>query len=306
VYGKKFDTLLERLRKDFDLKENHITILDTLFSKDMTADEICKKTGIPKGRIYEFLNYLVDVDLVSKIRAVPAKYTVANFEKRIMDFLNFNFDNYLKKEMEIIDAMSDGKRIESIKMVKTREEHILQIRRSYISDKEFMIIERKNTVPFFFFPENDQDFRRIRSEISRRRPVLHRTDQHLIMYKNTFFSTLKTSRKSFRYLVNQTAINNYFDAYLAAFDKKKMQSQLQIITDIMKEKDVKVRVTKDIFPYHMFLTDKRLMLSLNLPESISGMLVESKGVINEYAGFFRMMFSSAKPVEPILAKLKGR
>jgi len=59
--------VLDELKQNFHLKESHIIIIQSLKEKDLTADEVCSITTIPKGKIYDLLNELMHVNLIKKI-----------------------------------------------------------------------------------------------------------------------------------------------------------------------------------------------------------------------------------------------
>lgn len=74
----RFDAEIRRLLKEnFKLRENHLLILEYLFEKKnekVDAETLSKETGVPLGRIYEFLEDLVDYGFLGVQYTRPRYY----------------------------------------------------------------------------------------------------------------------------------------------------------------------------------------------------------------------------------------
>ena len=92
------DDIFSELKKGYNLKKNHMNIIKLLSVEECTADEICERTTIPKGRIYNLLNELIEMRLLERKSGVPAVYSMGDPESRILDFLKHSFTKEVQKQ----------------------------------------------------------------------------------------------------------------------------------------------------------------------------------------------------------------
>ena len=65
----KYQELMHELSHSFGIKNNEVLIVQALIGRELTADQICAITGIPKGRVYDFINRLLRLKLIKIGRA---------------------------------------------------------------------------------------------------------------------------------------------------------------------------------------------------------------------------------------------
>lgn len=94
------DELLNMLKFEFGFRDRHILLLKILYTDSVDANNLVKRTDIPKSRIYHFLNDLIRAGLVEKSRNFPASYNAKEFDKNIYKFINIK-----KQELEIKEML---------------------------------------------------------------------------------------------------------------------------------------------------------------------------------------------------------
>ena len=60
----EIDLLLNELKKGYGLKEKHIRIIKILRDWPLTAEQVAKQGDIPLGRVYEYLNQLIEFKIL--------------------------------------------------------------------------------------------------------------------------------------------------------------------------------------------------------------------------------------------------
>ena len=109
------EEIYSKLQSDFGLGSKHILTLRSLENKDLGAKEICSKTQIPQGRIYPYLNFLVDNKLIEKTPKKPHVYSAKEFNKKVIEFMKKRIDSLLDSQSHIMDSMKG--RLEQIEMI---------------------------------------------------------------------------------------------------------------------------------------------------------------------------------------------
>ena len=106
-----FSDILEILRRYGNFRDNHLLIIRALLNAEMSAEELCRSTGIPKGRIYEFLNYILDNRIVLAKGKHPKKYYIDSPQDSIARFLEKRFSDISIDEVSIRNIMANHKRV---------------------------------------------------------------------------------------------------------------------------------------------------------------------------------------------------
>lgn len=118
---KDTDDILERLIK-LGMREYNAKIVIALYTIGIAkAGDLHKLTGVPRGRVYDALNDLIDLGVVVKTNTVPAYYYTVDAEQAYYSI----HKKYLDKIMEIRDCVEELQTIHSPshKSIKTFNEY---------------------------------------------------------------------------------------------------------------------------------------------------------------------------------------
>ena len=136
------------LRKGYGFRGNHIRILGYLGGKEASAEEIWTDTEVPRGRVYEFLEDLVEWGFVEVIGGKPRGYRLRNPRKALEMAIS-------KKEKEITDiqrrSLEIAKTLEwvegvegfKVQVLGSSQEYYLKMREMAFTGNRFRAMVRK-------------------------------------------------------------------------------------------------------------------------------------------------------------------
>ena len=192
------------LRKEFGIREKEISILRAIEASKLSAKQICDATGIPKGRVYEHLNSLLEKGLIERSAKKPYSYFISDTRGNILVFMKERIDSMVKAQSEIIEMMekAGGEHIEKIESSeKFTYTHLNMIS----SSNDFRMIGVHDSFPYFLYPASFNDFLRLRNLISSKRATISFTDPERILYVyKTYKKAAKEKRKISRSFFLQT------------------------------------------------------------------------------------------------------
>lgn len=292
-------SVIEELEKNYGIPEKQIRILKVLEFQDLTARKISKEVNIPIGRLYEHLNKLIGCRLIEKSHKKPSLYSFSNKEEKVYNFLKSKFSEVVTKEMLILSAIEKSPR--EIKLLANKEDFILESRRIYDEEKTIYFIERKMTVPYYFYPENDEDYKKVREAIKKKRKVILENETSQRLYKDNYFENLKKGKRLIG-VTNKTAINDFFYNVKKVLGKKKFKEQLKIIINLIRNKNIDCKLNIEAFPYYMVVSENFVLICFDMPEKLTGLLIRDKEVAKQFLEFFDSIFKNSEPVLPFLKK----
>jgi len=163
------DEMLNELEANFGLKDNHIKILRELqLSGALGADKLAKNTGVPLGRIYDFLNDLVESKLILKTATFPSVYSIDGFEQRVMEFMRYQTDNLIKKEQKLMDLLSEKNEVEQTVLITDKEKIAFETIKRTLESKEKKVIIKNETIPQIFYSFDEQEFIKMRNYFAKK------------------------------------------------------------------------------------------------------------------------------------------
>ncbi len=302
----KFDQILHVLNKQFELKKNHILIINLLYNSDeLTADEIVSETKIPKGGIYEFLNDLINLNLISKNEGSPAKYNAHNFENRVVEFIYKKFNDFVQKETELLNLINTSA-TPDIQIIKSKEEYTFQMMDIISRSDKINFIVRSKSVPFELYPEKDKEFIEIRNIMWKKRPTLSGAENPnlTIMHLKTFKDAWE-KKKQLRYLITKEGFDYYFETLKKDYKEKKPEDMVKEILKRLHKTKIDIKVVDEKIPYNLFLSEKKMMFVVaHSTKIITGFVSTNKDIIEVYQNLFDSMFHGTKPVLTIEEYLK--
>jgi hypothetical protein len=268
----------------------------------MNADEICKLTKIPKGRIYTLLNELLEKKLIEKIDKNPATYSAGNFNEKAMLFLDRQFQNNQMREKEMIHLL-DHTREGRIGLVDTSQKYKENIFKMLKESKSMNVILREGTGPFIFYPREKEDYFKIREAISRVRTTFTGTSGASYMFHEKYHELSHSVR--IRSIADAKSMLNFLDIAKSCFGELKFERYVKLKLEHVREHQMGLRVVEEGFPYSLYEGDKIAMIVFVYKQSIVGVTTTSKQIIEIYRDIFDKCYSRAVPIQEFIKAKYG-
>lgn len=296
--------LFGELEQSFGLRKNHILILGALTKDDYTADKLSKDTNIPMGRIYEFLNDLLELRLIGKKEGFPAVYFVGDLSERLLDFLRYQTDVVVAKEKRLLGLIESEKELEQTTIVNGREELAFMTMKTTLGAQEIRSIVKHETVPDIFYPFDENEFIKLRNYFGRKSAGGAIFKGGADPLRIQLFRTNKeayASGRNIKYVMDRTSFDRYIDL-LATLGKEKRDQTIKTVLDQLSQyKNVKVYVVEKDLPVSIRIYDKkRVLMRIVHLDAPLGIFIQSKKVAAFYNSFFEDLIGQATPAQKLI------
>ena len=291
------DRVIGKLQENFRLKANEVLILRAVKDNELSAAQICHKTGIPKGRIYDFLNSLLKSGLIKKTMNVPYKYGVGDFKKNVLDFLKKKEDEFQRKEEFLRNTLEKG--APEMVMIESRAQLLEQIRLSFKDDKTHKIILLGT--PNIFFPEDPIEALKIRNAEDRQYPTTVGKGKESIPYHEAYREAYKDKNKKFYYLMKEGSFRPFLKILRELYSPDKYCKRITQIKKDLKKYNINLRVSqgKSFFPYYFSVTESKVFL-LFVSHEVQGLVIRRPKVVKMYNRLFDEAYARAKSFRPLM------
>lgn len=285
--------VLEFLEKKFQLRQNDILILSIMTKEGLTAEDICKKTNIPKGRIYDFLNDLLQKKLILKNTNSPAKYFIDNARMHINAFIRAENDDFIQRQRQLNSLVEE---LENPVMVtiESKIDYARWLVKALEEDNEVMLICPHRAVPFaLVYPEDEEEFIRVRQLINNNRSTLTGANE---ITRELFhaYSTIVDGKKPAKLLMWSEAVQWHLQQSRKIL-KSKYSTLVKQIQTKLKRPNIQARMIPNAFPYHLFVSDKRVITLLIFEDKISGLVIMDQKAVRMYRQLFESLFQNTQP-----------
>jgi predicted transcriptional regulator len=297
------DRVFEELREGFGLSDKHVLILNSLHEKDLDARQICHLTKIPKGRFYNYINDLISFRLLEKSEKKPYKYSMKNADDKIMDFLKYRFDNLVDREKRVVEMMEKKAQKENIELVHSGDEFTYKLLQLMDETMKMENIVRHGSIPFPLYPAVYKDFQKVRDVILKNRPTLAHTSKPMTALIYKAYVDFYKEGKEFVAIVEKSALEYHFDIIKKNLGKAFLKSMIADIKERMKKYKIKIYVVDEYVPMQIFVTDKKVFMSIIHFGVTTGTVIQSDRLVNLYSEFFEDTVRRGKPIENYLKKM---
>ena len=289
--------IIKELANEFDLKSKHMLILDALYDGDLPAHEICRRTKIPIGRIYDFLNELLSYDLIEKISGKPALYSMANPSEKITSFLKHKFDRLVEKENRILDLMQRKQSIESMETIHSGDEFTFKQIQLLSECKAIKTVVRHGSIPFPIYPSDSTEFQKVREVIVKNRPTMaHTTHEMTFMIYKAYKDAYKKG-KQFSAIIEKSALDFNLNIIKTKLGEPFLKKMIEGFKEKIKKYKIKIHVVDEYVPMQIFITEKKVLLSIIHLGITTGVLIQSDEVVSLYKDFYDDLVGKSKPIE---------
>lgn len=293
--------ILQELKQNFGMKKNHLVILNLLSVESCTADEICERTTIPKGRVYNLLNELINAKLIDREKGVPAVYSMSNPESRVMDFLRHKFEEEVKKQTQLLSMLEQNSKTEHVEMISTNQAYDYELM-GLLSQADWMKAMHGNlSISWFIQPHDEKEFWKQREEINKKRRAATTPSKDISILKFRAYMDFY-EKKNVQQIMTKDAVDGYMDLLKEMYGKAKVGAWARgVISDLAKHKNVKLFVLDTPSSvFNMYITDKGVLSMLIFRGEISGMKIAGERVVQLYDKYFEELKLKAVPLETYL------
>ena len=289
--------IIKELASEFDLKSKHLFILDALYDQDLCAAVISKKTNIPMGRIYDFLNDLLEYGLIEKTSKKPSVYSMKNPGERITSFLKYKFDRLVEKENKILDMIRKKQTIESVEVINSGDEFTFKQIQLLSECKAIRTVVRHGSIPFPIYPSNSEEFQKVRDIIVKNRATLAHTTHEMTFMIYKAHKDAYERGKHFSAIIEKGALDFNLNIIESKLGKKFLTKMVKDIKEKIKRYGMKIYVINEYVPMQIFITEKKVMLSIIHLGITTGVVIQSDEVVKLYRDFYDDMIERSKPIE---------
>ncbi|HLD58240.1 MAG TPA: helix-turn-helix domain-containing protein [archaeon] len=299
------DGLLQILQSEFNLTKKDVLLISALAKKGMTADSLCENLKIPKGKIYTFLNKLINLNLIEKTPGFPAIYSVPSLEQKMIDFLNTDFERFVKKQKQMVEIITEEKKPENdFEIIKEKKEFVFKLMEMLAEEKEIKYILRYPAIPYLFYAGAPAEFSNIQEIIVNSREALTDTkDSTPLLLNNLYLRKFKEGSR-FEFIVCKKAVDDFFRLMMQKKGRKECKKIIAEIKNKLKKHNVSITLIDELFPLGIYLAKDKVMTVLQFGGAITGIIHKKTEVIKFYETLFREMQERAYPIENYFKKIK--
>lgn len=302
--GVTTDQILSKLKDEYGLKEKDVLIIKAIRYEKATAEQICKITKIPLGRVYSYLNKLVSKGLIERTSKKPYYYVIKDFNKNIISFMKDTRHKFVKKEAEVLKLMK-GPGSEHIETIDTKEK-FTQFHLNIIAEGQIVkITGYHGSFPYILYPNKWDEFIRLRHLVLSKRDTISFTDDE------TAYLVFKTYREAlangvkFEVIFEKNAFDNHLNMMLESWGKPYVQKFLKNLKKKLNQHSIKIYLLDEFLPLQADINENRVGLALIKKGSTTGAVIFSKNMVQIHSLIFEQRKERTIDLEQYLKKYEG-
>jgi len=294
------DKVFEKLKQNFGLRGKHILILEAIKDEKLNAKQICDKTSIPQGRIYAYLNDLLENKIINRTPKKPYVYSISNLNKNVINFMKQKMDVMVEAQSEVMDMMK-GPGIEQVEIVNNSKKFTEVHLRMITESKVLKYISLHTSLPYVMYPFEFDDFIKLRRAVVKNRPTITFFDHNnATLIHKTYLDAFKKGKKMIVVFEKQSW-ENHLNVVRSLgrefFDRWKRQ-----VLDNFEKYNIQVYIIDEYLPMQVDVNERRVNFSVRHLGIITGVVLLSNEVTKFYNQFFDQTCKRAKLLKPILIK----
>jgi len=159
----------ERIGREIGLGKNQVKIIKILSDSEKSADTLSVESGIPKVKIYTFLNELIGLNAIKKTNSFPSKYYFLSIEDTVQNILDKKFEEFIDKRAGILSFLENSEMKKITKSIFNENEYTKALIDVYSKNEPLSIISRLDSFPRFLCPKDRQNYLQHRKTIKKYR-----------------------------------------------------------------------------------------------------------------------------------------
>lgn len=277
---------LEKLKNYYGLSSNHLLIMKTLLTKDLTVFDISKKTGIPKNRIYGFVKDLVSKGLVTKVDERPFKLSIKNLNENIYKFLIRRFGELTQTYIKIYELLEEKKKEPHIRYFVGTEDYISEVLDLIKNANSLKIMCSKGRIPYFLYPFNEKIFLKTRTFVAKKRAVFTGIEQSYSLYRK--YQEFLKQGKEITYIIDKDSVKNHIKYLKSYLNRTLFKSFVSDLKRKLNSFKLSIILIPDPLYIHIHLTENCVLKNIVSGELNIGVRVDSKSVAKVYHDLYEI------------------
>jgi sugar-specific transcriptional regulator TrmB len=292
--------IIYELKDGFGLKDKHISILDCLYEERFTAKELSKKAQIPLGRIYDFLNDLMLLQLIDRTPKKPYYYSIENPQEKIKNFLKQKFDEFVTKNAKIFDLLEKTQDREMIDIIHSGDEYAFRLIQIISEAKTIKTIVRHDSLPFIMYPSDSKDFAKARQAVLKNRETLaHTTHQTTFLLYKAVMEAYQSGKK-FMVIMEKKSLDSNRGIIKKELGSEFLVSMKEDILEKLKTNNLKIFAITEHLPMQIYITEDKVFLSIIHLGITTGVVIRSNKAVELYNDYFDDMTRRSTPLQQYL------
>lgn len=295
--------VFEELKRRCGLTEKQAAVLKSLRNEDLPAKKLAARSGIPLGRLYQYVNELLYYGLIEKKGKKPCVYSIENVDEKIRNFMKKKFDEVVENEKIILDVLQKKEESDYIEITKTKDEFTYTQIKMLGNSKKFYTLSRYGSLPFMIYPAKYEDFVKFRKLIAQSRPTLaHSSPETTYMVNKAYVDAYK-SGKSLVAIVSKESLELHFNIAKSKLGEEFLFSMIKDLQERIKKYKIKIYLLDEYLPMQIFVNEDTVFLSMIHEGATPGTIIHSKNVRDIYLQMFEDMITRSVPIENYLKQV---
>ena len=299
----EFAAVLNELQQKYGLKENEIAILRFLIDSNRKSDarEISRRTKIPMGRIYDFLNELLTKRLIEKTDGVPARYFVGDFGQQIHEFLNYQLKNMNMNYLALTSALENESTLSSasIRILHSKDEFMLELIRQAEFSGRFKVLLLGLSVPFVLYPESKEDFVKMRNMAVVKTGALTGKTSRLHIILNEAFNKRHNRKQKTEFAMSEKTFDLFIKSLFENYGKNFVKRYLLGIKSKLANYDAHIRILKESFPYYISISEKSVIFATRSGDDTTSVVFESTDAVKLMTKLFDLFYNEGRDINEV-------
>lgn len=300
------EEIIRHLTKDFGIDENQINIFITLLNhNNINAKEIAKLSNISSGRIYEYINGLVELGLITRSSKRPFVYSIDDINESIIRFTKNKIDSLTKSQSEILEHI-DKKEQPFFERINDSsgftKNHVKMVSED---EGSFKYISLHRSFPYLLYPFDKESFVKLRKAITKdRNTITNSKIGEILLIRQAYIDSCEKKKnieavfelKSFLHHVK--IIKSLGSEFFEHWRKSVLQQ--------MRKYNIKVYVLNEFVPFQIDVTLNKVNVCFRYEEIISGIVIHEKNMVKLYNKVFDQYKQRAQNALPLIKQMNSR
>jgi sugar-specific transcriptional regulator TrmB len=275
------------LKSGFGFGEAELIVYNYLLEKNRaTAEIICKETKVPKGRVYDVLNNLLDNGFIEMTYSRPKMYFISDPEKSFSNALNVKERKLgaLERDAMIIakklSSQKTRKSFETIELINDKQDFFSKVSKEILSSSTARLATRR--IPSLILRDQKEE-----------------NDAVRIAYKmmvTNFLERIYSGSINVKYLISK----EYLEQLLHSKEKEKKEEAIKNVKELLGYKNFELRVVSaedsaDLVRCSIF--DTCCFLNLDTPRAYNFLYLKIASMTDKFTKMYDELFEGAKPFQ---------
>ena len=272
------------LKSGFGFGEAELIVYNYLLEKNRaTAETICKETKVPKGRVYDVLNNLLDNGFIEMTYSRPKLYFIQDPERSFSNALNVKERKLgaLERDAMIIAkklcSQKTRKSFETIELINDKQDFFSKVSKEILSSPTARLATRR--IPSLILRDQKEQ-----NEAAR------------IAYKmmvSNFLERIYSGSITIKYLISKA----YLEQLLHSKEKETKEEAVKNVKELLGYKNFELKVlsaedSMDLVRCSIFNTC--CFLNLDTPRAFNFLYLKIPSITDKFTKMYDELFESAK------------